>query len=107
MSRIVVRDTDFESLRRTIDHVFEEFSVDLKGKTVLLKPNFGAAVGPEKSALSSRGTGCHWIMPAASGGPTWQGEGQAGSYSWRGSAPVSARTRASQASMTRASSALT
>jgi uncharacterized protein (DUF362 family)/NAD-dependent dihydropyrimidine dehydrogenase PreA subunit len=52
MSKVVVRDTDFESLRRTIDRIFEEFEVDLKGKSVLIKPNFGAAVGPEKSALT-------------------------------------------------------
>jgi uncharacterized protein (DUF362 family)/NAD-dependent dihydropyrimidine dehydrogenase PreA subunit len=52
MSRVVVRNADFDSLRRTIDHLFEDFEVDLKGKSVLIKPNFGAAVGPEKSALT-------------------------------------------------------
>ncbi len=52
MSRVIVQDSDFESLRRTIDYIFEELEVDLKGKSVLIKPNFGAAVGPEKSALT-------------------------------------------------------
>jgi uncharacterized protein (DUF362 family)/Pyruvate/2-oxoacid:ferredoxin oxidoreductase delta subunit len=52
MSRVVIRDTDLEHLRTTIDDIFELFQVDLKGKSVLLKPNFGAAVGPEKSALT-------------------------------------------------------
>lgn len=52
MSKVVIRDTDLEHLRTTIDSIFEAFQVDLKGKSVLLKPNFGAAVGPEKSALT-------------------------------------------------------
>jgi uncharacterized protein (DUF362 family)/NAD-dependent dihydropyrimidine dehydrogenase PreA subunit len=52
MSRVMIRDTDWEHLRTTIDDIFEAFQVDLKGKSVLLKPNFGAAVGPEKSALT-------------------------------------------------------
>ena len=52
MSRVIVRNADFDSLRGTVDQIFEDFEVDLKGKSVLIKPNFGAAVGPEKSALT-------------------------------------------------------
>ena len=52
MSRVIVRDADFESLPRIVESLFEELQVDLMGKRVLIKPNFGAAVGPEKSALT-------------------------------------------------------
>ncbi len=52
MSRVIVRNSDFESLRGAIDRIFQDLEVDLKGKSVLIKPNFGAAVGPEKSALT-------------------------------------------------------
>jgi len=52
MSKVIVRNADFESLPGIIENIFKEFEVDLKGKSVLIKPNFGAAVGPEKSALT-------------------------------------------------------
>jgi len=52
MSKVIVRNTDFETLDRDVEHIFEQFEVDLRGKGVLIKPNFGAAVGPEKSALT-------------------------------------------------------
>ncbi len=52
MSRVYVKNANFENLSEVIDNVFEEFEVDLNDKSVLIKPNFGAAVGPEKSALT-------------------------------------------------------
>ncbi len=50
MSRVTVRNANHENLPEVIQAIFDEFEVDLSGKSVLLKPNFGAAVGPEKSA---------------------------------------------------------
>ena len=52
MSKVIIRNTSFETLPDTVDAIFEEFEIDLKGKNILIKPNFGAAVGPEKSALT-------------------------------------------------------
>jgi len=39
-------------MQEVMQGIFEEFDPDLTGKQVLIKPNFGAAVGPEKSALT-------------------------------------------------------
>jgi uncharacterized protein (DUF362 family)/NAD-dependent dihydropyrimidine dehydrogenase PreA subunit len=52
MSRVMVRNAALEGLADTIHRIFEDFEVKLEGKSVLIKPNFGAAVGPEKSALT-------------------------------------------------------
>jgi uncharacterized protein (DUF362 family)/NAD-dependent dihydropyrimidine dehydrogenase PreA subunit len=52
MSKVVVRNADLESITDHVEKIFEEFHVDLTGKSVLIKPNFGAAVGPEKAALT-------------------------------------------------------
>ena len=52
MSKVIVRNASMDTLPEVMEGIFEEFNVDLKGKWVLIKPNFGAAVGPEKSALT-------------------------------------------------------
>jgi len=52
MSKVVVRNADSSNLGQTIARIFTEFAVELANRSVLLKPNFGAAVGPEKSALT-------------------------------------------------------
>ncbi len=52
MSKVIVRNAKFENLPEVLDSIFKELEVDLQGKSVLIKPNFGAAVGPEKSALT-------------------------------------------------------
>ncbi len=50
MSKVVVRNADHERMDEILLDIFRELQVDLVGKSVLIKPNFGAAVGPEKSA---------------------------------------------------------
>jgi len=52
MSRVIVKNASFENLSEVIQAIFDELTVNIKGKSVLIKPNFGAAVGPEKSALT-------------------------------------------------------
>jgi len=52
MSKVVVRNATIDSLAEVQEAIFKEFEIDLANKSVLLKPNFGAAVGPEKSALT-------------------------------------------------------
>ncbi|MFC1822731.1 DUF362 domain-containing protein [Thermodesulfobacteriota bacterium] len=50
MSKVVVRNAEYENATQVLEGIFDEFGIDLKNKSVLLKPNFGAAVGPEKAA---------------------------------------------------------
>ena len=52
MSKVFVRNARVETLETAVQDIFEEYNVDLKARSVLIKPNFGAAVGPEKSALT-------------------------------------------------------
>ncbi|MBT3311054.1 MAG: DUF362 domain-containing protein [Desulfobacterales bacterium] len=52
MSKVVVKNSDFDNLPEAISGIFEELNIDLKGKSVLIKPNFAASVGPVKSAIT-------------------------------------------------------
>lgn len=52
MSRVFIRNANFENLPEVMHEVFSEFKVKINDKSVLIKPNFGAAVGPEKSAVT-------------------------------------------------------
>ncbi len=52
MSKVMVLNASMENLPEVMEAIFKEFEVDLKGRSTLIKPNFGAAVGPEKSALT-------------------------------------------------------
>lgn len=52
MSRVLVKNANYENLNEVMRDIFDEFNVDIKDKSVLIKPNFGAAVAPEKSAVT-------------------------------------------------------
>ena len=52
MSLVLVRNADYDSAGSVLTEIFQRLDVNLQGKSVLLKPNFGAAVGPEKSAAT-------------------------------------------------------
>lgn len=50
MSKVLVIEAEYESLRPALDRVFEEFPLDVAGKTVLLKPNMIGQYAPETHA---------------------------------------------------------
>lgn len=52
MSLVIVRNADYGSAEPVLAKIFDRLDVQIRGKSVLLKPNFGAAVGPEKSAAT-------------------------------------------------------
>lgn len=52
MSLVMVRNADYESAGSVLAEIFSRLDLRIRGKSVLLKPNFGAAVGPEKSAAT-------------------------------------------------------
>ncbi len=52
MSKVIIRNSSLDSCPDIIADIFRELDIDMSGKSALIKPNFGAAVGPEKSALT-------------------------------------------------------
>lgn len=53
MAKVMVLDADYETLSGTLDRIFEEFPVDVSGKTVLLKPNILGPFRPESHVNTS------------------------------------------------------
>ncbi len=52
MSQVLVLNAETNELSTVMEKIFSELNIDLSDKSVLIKPNFGAAVGPEKSAVT-------------------------------------------------------
>ncbi|MFC1825242.1 DUF362 domain-containing protein [Thermodesulfobacteriota bacterium] len=53
MAKVLIRNAEYENATQVLEGIFDELGLDLRGKSVLLKPNFGAAVGPEKAASTN------------------------------------------------------
>ena len=47
LSKVLVLESEYESIGRSVDRVLEEFPLDVAGKTVLLKPNMLGPYPPE------------------------------------------------------------
>ena len=50
MHRAVVLEVSYDTIRRSVDEVFERFPLDVRGRTVLLKPNMVGVYEPETHA---------------------------------------------------------
>jgi uncharacterized protein (DUF362 family) len=50
VSRVLILDAAYETIRESVDAVFEKFPLDVRGKSVLLKPNMVGVYEPETHA---------------------------------------------------------
>ena len=52
MSKVIIRNANYDGLTRIVHEIFEEFPLDLNNKKVFIKPNLVRAVPPAKAATT-------------------------------------------------------